>query len=218
MNKDKAWLVKEVDRLRLENTLSNNPMMISNRDVIAKVSRLIDQLEEPKITEEQAWNKEIDRLSDYLLRNFEKEIGGDRNYETPVDAAIRLLGEKRKPVIPQFVADWIEECKEVKHNLYGVLDFAPTDVEEWLFHTPEKSERVDLIARAWLYGYEVEKEPQWVVLRNCMYIKNFYFGEMNNDYRVGSIAYKEQAMVFTDKAKAEAVALLVDGEVEELEE
>lgn len=55
--RDKEWLVKEVDRLRLENTLSNNPMMISNRDVIAKVSRLIDQLDEPKITEEQAWNK-----------------------------------------------------------------------------------------------------------------------------------------------------------------
>ena len=132
---------------------------------------------------------------------------------------------KEKVVIPQFVADYIEKWKYEGLAMHEWFTFnydneEEDEVSKWLYDNDceENTRREYLLIDAIRYGYEVEKEPQWVVLRNCMYIKNFYFGEMNDDYRVGSIADKERAMVFTDKAKAEAVALLVDGEVEEVRE
>ena len=72
---------------------------------------------------------------------------------------IDQLDEPELPVIPQFVADWIKECKARKHNLFGVYQFSPEVVSVWIFENESKKERVDLIAKAWLDGYTIEKEP-----------------------------------------------------------
>lgn len=63
--------------------------------------------------------------------------------------------EPEKMVIPQFVADWIEENKSRFSSLYNVyswLGFKVNDVSLWV------NENQDIFARAWLGGYEVEKE------------------------------------------------------------
>ena len=65
-----------------------------------------------------------------------------------------------KPVVPDFIAGWIEEAKNKQgYNVVGAVNNAPSgDVENWLI-----LENVDIFTKAWVYGYEVEKEPRYKV-------------------------------------------------------
>ena len=65
-----------------------------------------------------------------------------------------------KPVVPDFIAEWIEEAKNKQgYNVVGAVNNAPSgDVENWLI-----LENVETFTKAWVYGYEVEKEPRYTV-------------------------------------------------------
>lgn len=83
------------------------------------------------------------------------------------------IPDNDKEIIPQFVVDWIEEIKDTKcaHQLEILFDTAsmPTEVYDWL---KQDSKNWDILARAWLYGYEVEQEKLYTVrLANgsCLY-------------------------------------------------
>lgn len=84
---------------------------------------------------------------------------------------LKQLDEPQKPVVPKFVADWIELCKEKADLIsclsgsyeYGVNQYKRiTEDEDWLF----EADHQELVARAWLYGYEIEKEPLYTVTIN----------------------------------------------------
>ena len=76
---------------------------------------------------------------------------------------VNQLDEPEKPVVPQFVADVIEgvreESLELEDALHCTWDKGTKEFTEWY---KKKSNR-DLFARAWLDGYEVEKEPKYTV-------------------------------------------------------
>ena len=62
-----------------------------------------------------------------------------------------------KPVVPRFVAEWIEKSKTVAAGtLKGAYINAPEKVRLWW--NGDNVANVQLFARAWLDGYEVEKE------------------------------------------------------------
>ena len=65
-----------------------------------------------------------------------------------------------KPVVPDFIAEWIEEAKNKQgYNVVGAVNNAPSgDVKNWLI-----LENVDIFTKAWVYGYTVEKEPRYTV-------------------------------------------------------
>ncbi|EAF2178039.1 DUF1642 domain-containing protein [Listeria monocytogenes] len=68
--------------------------------------------------------------------------------------------------VPQFVADWIIRCKQKGYDLFLSMDYEDSDMSyemhNWLTFSDENQE---ILARAWLDGYEVEKEPlYWVQL------------------------------------------------------
>ena len=67
--------------------------------------------------------------------------------------------EPQKPVIPQFVADWIEKCKSERRRLHEALIYTPFGVNSWV----SKPKNQNIFARAWLDGYEVEKEKRYLV-------------------------------------------------------
>lgn len=68
--------------------------------------------------------------------------------------------DKPKPEIPQFVAEWIETVKSLGFDLYELLE-GPADnsLEEWI--TNEDNQ--ELIVKARLFGYTVEKEKLYKV-------------------------------------------------------
>lgn len=73
---------------------------------------------------------------------------------------IKSLDEPQKVKIPQCVADWIKECKEKGDlSLGGAIQLPCPEIYEWLMDWKNQ----ELFARAWLDGYEVEKEKQYVV-------------------------------------------------------
>lgn len=81
---------------------------------------------------------------------------------------------------------------------------------DWLVKHPEK------YMRAWLDGYEVE-ESKWVVKRaDSDYVTSFNQSLLNTNIDVTSSLDCVSYYKFTDLKKAEAVATLVDGSVEEV--
>ncbi len=91
---------------------------------------------------------------------------GEKDRYVKIRKAMKLIGqldEPQKPVVPTFVAEWIEYAKKKGDslaisfkpwNLYGV-EYSKAD--RWI------GDNQETFARAWLDGYEVEKEPLYYV-------------------------------------------------------
>lgn len=68
---------------------------------------------------------------------------------------ISQINELDKVVVPKFVAEYIEYCKHEKfYALHGAYANMDDRLKCWRF----KGNNSELFAKAWLYGYEVEKE------------------------------------------------------------
>lgn len=65
-----------------------------------------------------------------------------------------------KPVIPYYIADYLEKVKsEGELTVVGAVNEAPEgEVSDWLI-----LENVNTFAKAWVNGYEVEKEKRYRV-------------------------------------------------------
>ena len=74
---------------------------------------------------------------------------------------LKQLDEPQKVVVPQFVADWIEEVRKSCKDVADLFDFDFTNEEVCNWFLQEKP--FDLVARAWLGGYEVEKEKRYII-------------------------------------------------------
>lgn len=92
-----------------------------------------------------------------------KNLFGNKAEYVEIDAAIKLieqLDEPQKTVVPQFVADWIETCKENNIiSLSGAFEYAKEEVDTWLSDWKNQ----EIFASAWIFGYEVEKEKRYYV-------------------------------------------------------
>lgn len=89
-----------------------------------------------------------------------KNIFGNESEYIKIDAVIELaseLDEPQKPVVPQFVADWIEECKDDDFHLFGAMEGISSNQKK-LDYWFREDDNMELFARAWLDGYEVEEE------------------------------------------------------------
>lgn len=133
----------------------------------------------------------------------------------------RLLDEPQKVKVKPFVAEWFEENK---HNLnFAIFELceagkAPvdlseglTDFEKWFYLNQDIETLVRMVD-----GYEVE-ESKWVVKRaDSDYVTSFNQSLLNTNIDVTSSLDCVSYYKFTDLKKAEAVATLVDGSVEEV--
>ena len=73
---------------------------------------------------------------------------------------ISQIGELQKVVVPKFVAEYIEYCK---HEKFYALHGAYANMDDRLAYWRFKGNNSELFAKAWLYGYEVEKEQMYTV-------------------------------------------------------
>ena len=109
---------------------------------------------------------------------------------------IKLLDEPQKVTVPQFVADWIEYCKEHNFTLFGCLDPAngfeslagetfEGDVRKCIRWCRKESNN---FARAWLDGYTVEKEKRYrVKMKNIhSYSSILKLDDITEEYFFGS--------------------------------
>ena len=83
--------------------------------------------------------------------------------------------EQEKATIPQFVAVFITEQKKLGHTLSYSIDASMSDrVAEWYWDNSE------IFARAWLEGYEVDKEKRYIVTLKSSGQKLYYHTEDEN--------------------------------------
>lgn len=127
---------------------------------------------------------------------------------------VKQLDEPEKPVVPQFVADWLVVCKE---NLAVCLAIAmrfsflaandqPEETIQWL----KSAKNQETFAKAWLYGYEVEKEKLYTVeipnphgLGHSILVKDMYENifityVMNSDWRKSKVNQLTEAEIKKD--------------------
>ena len=71
---------------------------------------------------------------------------------------MNIRQELNKPVIPQFVAEWIEVAKTV-YSLSGGMMYGGPGVNKWL----ENEDNQRTFALAWFDGYTVEKPNRYIV-------------------------------------------------------
>lgn len=84
---------------------------------------------------------------------------------------IEQLDQPQKVTVPQFVADWIKYCKNTNVTmtralLVGEVDFYNYANQKDHFRLVDfLGSRInqEIFARAWLDGYEVEKEKRYIV-------------------------------------------------------
>lgn len=84
---------------------------------------------------------------------------------------IKQLDEPQKVVIPQYVADWIEYCKNTFLSLARALNVSEEDFHNYA----NQKDHIELLtflgsmvnqekfSKAWLFGYEVEKVKKYLV-------------------------------------------------------
>lgn len=111
------------------------------------------------------------------------------------------INEPKEVVVPQFVADWIEYCKNTFLSLARALAVS----EEDFYNYANQKDHLDLLyflgsmvnqekfAKAWLFGYEAEKEKRYLVKMKGV------------DSRTNYLYYGEGSKTWLFKAK------LIDG-------
>ncbi|HAQ4682841.1 DUF1642 domain-containing protein [Enterococcus faecium] len=121
------------------------------------------------------------------------------------------LDEPKKPVVPKFVAEWIEYAKKKGDslaisfkpwNLYGV-EYSKAD--RWI------EDNQETFARAWIDGYEVEKEPMYRVK-----LGEGYFVEYQGRGALIIPDDNKEIKIFDSKSDADRTAQTIGGAVEEV--
>ncbi len=133
-------------------------------------------------------------IPDFLLNDYQRGKEAGLSYALEL---VEELDEPEKVVIPQSVADWLEVCKE---NLAIGLFVAMTpDVLEVNNQSAEtiywlKSARnQETFAKAWIYGYEIEKEKLYTVKFSNEDFGKIYIGIFKavNKFGISSLPFND---------------------------
>lgn len=120
--------------------------MINKQEVIEKIKRRIDYF-----SSERDYDRGYRAALNSTLLFF-------RELDEPVKPPEPAPWEPEKPVVPQFIDTWIQGAKYNGFDLYEAMtDETPDKTSTWIVCNPET------FAKAWLYGYEVEKEKLYTV-------------------------------------------------------
>lgn len=184
--------IVEIDKNLVHKEIGE-PQLLKLKDVIARIKGF-------DIGTQKVWLNEIlnELGSDYGTLKYKA------GYEQgKVEGALIHCEEPQKPVVPQFVANWIEYCKLTGVSLYHALEMGDLyfynyanqkdDLKLKDFFETENNQ--EAFARAWLDGYTVEKEKRYLVkmkgieghnsyLKYNKNLKHWYFGSLfiyNND-------------------------------------
>ena len=103
---------------------------------------------------------EIQSLKDIKYASL-VEFGIQKKLELVIEKYDEL---SKSVVIPRYVADWIEELKQGERPLYSVMSSLMNKTNhEWVVWESANMNFSEIVAQAWVDGYEVEKEKLYTV-------------------------------------------------------
>ncbi len=89
------------------------------------------------------------------------------------------------------MADWIEDCKSRGLGLSDLLNYwtssvIPTEIIDFIEYDFTKigcgHKEQELLAKAWLDGYEVEKEPLYEVIIAGRHLLKLFHGRIDHEF------------------------------------
>ena len=117
------------------------------------------------------------------IRTHQKNNYFQRGYRTAMRRAydrVKQIDEPKKAVVPQYVDTWIQGAEYNGFDLYEAMtDETPDKVSTWIVCNPET------FAKAWLYGYEVEKEKLYTVKFSNEDFGKTYIGIIKTANKIG---------------------------------
>lgn len=142
--------------------------MINKQEVIEKIKRRIDYF-----SSERDYDRGYRAALNSTLLFF-------RELDEPVKPPEPAPWEPEKPVVPQFIDTWIQGAKYNGFDLYEAMtDETPDKTTTWIVCNPET------FAKAWIYGYEVEKEKLYTVKFSNEDFGKTYVGIIKTANKIG---------------------------------
>lgn len=176
----KKELIKRIEALPAKNG-KDRPFV--DKKIVIGLIKSMDEPKQPtldniihqiKFMEEdlkQEWLSKIlkELGSDFELKKFQEGFKSGSWIGRQIINADKIRQKLNKPVVKQFVADWYEDHKD---NLeYNIWDWMKYNLEpkkreniifsQWLGKTVNNP--VETLIKMKLYGYEVDKEPKYLV-------------------------------------------------------
>lgn len=142
---------------------------------------------------------ELNRILSYRSKDTDYDRGR-RNAYAEVETWIEDLDKVQKVPVPKFVANWIKQCKEnaaLADCLNGYYQISngqvieSEDFQNWV----ADNENDELTAKAWMFGYEVEKLPVFPLSQGDLVIRKG----------------KHEAKIYIVESVSESGVLLVNG-------
>lgn len=160
----------DVDKIIAKIEQLDEPQPIKLKDVIVRIKKL-------DIGTQKVWLNEIlnELGSDYGTLKYKAgyeqgKVEGEWVGQQLKDAD-KIRRELNRPVVPQFVADWIKYCKFTNVNLQNTLlvgdvyfyNYANQKDFSKLKEFLDTENNQETFTRAWLDGYTVEEEAKYKV-------------------------------------------------------
>ena len=174
-----------------------NKNKIKLKDVIARIKSF-------DVGAKEVWLNEIlnELGSDYgTLKykagydqgKFEGEYVGQQ-----LKDADKIRQELNKPVVPQFVADWIEKNRG---SLFGLnYDSVSSEIYDWVYEEEEEEGNLKKLHLACAIGYTVEKEKRYTVkIKGVCFNDYLIFEKINKKWFFSSIYGVDHQRVYHTK-------------------
>lgn len=162
MIKNKEWLKKEINDNHVEREVFLGELgweitsFKPSFENFEELFDLIDQLNEPEITEMQAWEK----IAKYYPSNVPNLINYFEDFYYNEGTK-----EPGKAVIPHYIAEWIEANKREEAGLGDAItdSYGVYELGDWIVINE------NLFARAWLDGYTIEQPKTYRFTLNAFH-------------------------------------------------
>lgn len=150
------------------------------------VKNILARLRELPLHDREVWLKAI-------MDEFEQDFSSAKWREGYEQGKFEGKYIPEKVVVPQFVAEWIEQCKAKGKRLLTALLYTPGEVNSWV----DDPDNQETFALAWMFGYTIKKEKLYFVS-----LKGVYHGDLgyadnfngysfyNKDRNLSGIKYK----------------------------
>ena len=148
------------------------------------VKNILARLRELPLHDREVWLKAI-------MGEFEQDFSRAKWREGYEQGKVEGLIEREKVTVPQFVADWIEVCKEhLTSSLYLAMtpSFLKANNQSFeLILWIKKKENQEIFALAWINGYEVEQEKRYLVKMKGVSSNMCYLNRVGNKWIIAGI-------------------------------
>lgn len=129
----------------------------------------------------------IKEIKELKYHNASKKSWIDR--ELVLDL-VEQLDEPQKPVVPQFVANWINYCKLTSVDLYHAFEMGDLYLGNYAYQKDypklkgyfESENNQETFARAWLNGYTVEEKRYLVKMKGLDIDEAFLKFQLDDEY------------------------------------